>query len=348
MATKRRKRRPTPQQSLPSAPKPAARRAPVAVTQRPAAVLRGDLIHLGLLLTALALAYVLPFELLVLSYAVLGPIHYLTEISWLHDRKYFLPHRGFAILLGLVALGAMFMADGFWLGMLVSFSFVVCAILANAPAPRVAAVCLAFAAGVFALLWKLSAPFALAWALLPGLIHVSIFTLAFMTLGAFKSGSRQQFGLVGVYLAAIGAILILPPSQATVIPQLAKAANDYFGDVAPALGRLFGVADLGYGGRIAGLLSFVYTYHYLNWFIKADVIRWTAIPRPRLVGIVLLSVAATGLYLYNYVVGFMVLLLLSLIHVMLEFPLNSLSFRQLGGAIGDSFAQRSKVANPQS
>jgi len=51
---------------------------------------RADAIHLGLMLLALAVAYVLPFELLLLSYAILGPVHYLTEISWLHDRKYFL------------------------------------------------------------------------------------------------------------------------------------------------------------------------------------------------------------------------------------------------------------------
>ena len=39
------------------------------------------------------------------------------------------------------------------------------------------------------------------------------------------------------------------------------------------------------------------------------------------------SLAATGLYFYNYAYGFMVLLLLSLVHVLLEFPLNSISHR---------------------
>src|SRR5437879_1378671 len=46
------------------------------------------------MLLALGLTYLLPFELLLLSYVVLGPAHYATEISWLHDRKYFLPQRG--------------------------------------------------------------------------------------------------------------------------------------------------------------------------------------------------------------------------------------------------------------
>jgi hypothetical protein len=26
--------------------------------------------------------------------------------------------------------------------------------------------------------------------------------------------------------------------------------------------------------RLTSLLAFIYTYHYLNWFIKAEVIRW--------------------------------------------------------------------------
>ena len=59
-----------------------------------------DAAHLGLMLTALGLAYLVPFELLLLAYVVLGPAHYATEISWLHDRKYFLPQRGVAIALG--------------------------------------------------------------------------------------------------------------------------------------------------------------------------------------------------------------------------------------------------------
>jgi hypothetical protein len=31
----------------------------------------------------------MPFEVFLFAYAVLGPLHYLTEISWLHDRQYF-------------------------------------------------------------------------------------------------------------------------------------------------------------------------------------------------------------------------------------------------------------------
>ena len=150
------------------------------------ALRRADILHLALLLGALALAYLLPFELLVLSYTVLGPAHYLTEISWLHDRKYFLPHRGIALLLALTAVGAMFMADPFWLGVLITACFVVCAILATARSRLGAMAFLVVAAASFALLSRLDVPFGIAWVLLPTVIHVSVFTLVFMTVGAFR------------------------------------------------------------------------------------------------------------------------------------------------------------------
>jgi hypothetical protein len=45
--------------------------------------------NIGLMLITAVLAYFFPFETFLLAYAYLGPLHYLTEISWLHDRQYF-------------------------------------------------------------------------------------------------------------------------------------------------------------------------------------------------------------------------------------------------------------------
>lgn len=46
----------------------------------------------------------MPFELFLFSYAVLGPLHYLTEISWLHKRNCFSPGKKDFIFLGIMAL----------------------------------------------------------------------------------------------------------------------------------------------------------------------------------------------------------------------------------------------------
>ena len=47
-------------------------------------------LNIGLMLISLVAAYILPFELFLFSYAVLGPLHYLTEISWLDKKNYFI------------------------------------------------------------------------------------------------------------------------------------------------------------------------------------------------------------------------------------------------------------------
>ena len=46
-------------------------------------------VNIGLMLITATLAFFMPFETFLLAYAFLGPLHYLTEISWLHDRQYF-------------------------------------------------------------------------------------------------------------------------------------------------------------------------------------------------------------------------------------------------------------------
>ncbi|HEY1710494.1 MAG TPA: hypothetical protein VGG10_19645 [Rhizomicrobium sp.] len=298
---------------------------------------RIDIVHLLLLLAALAGAYLLPFELILLSYAILGPAHYLTEISWLHDRNYYLPHKAIATGLVALAFGAMFIADPYWSGVLLWSAFLGCAVAATATTAQKAALWGVMAVAVTILLMGTGMPFGIAGALMPTLIHVSLFTLVFMTLGALRSGSRGQLAIVGAYLIAITLIVVVPPWAGSVVPALARVAQENFGNVAPALGSLFGIPDLKFGGRITGLLSFVYTYHYLNWFIKADVIKWTQIPRARLAGIVAASAASTALYFYNYEIGILVLVVVSMMHVLLEFPLNAISIGQLGSlALGRS------------
>src|ERR1043165_9571235 len=57
-------------------------------------------------------AFVLPFELFLFSYAVLGPLHYLTEISWLHKRQYFSSGKYDYIFLVVLAVVLFFMNTG--------------------------------------------------------------------------------------------------------------------------------------------------------------------------------------------------------------------------------------------
>jgi hypothetical protein len=290
-------------------------------------------IHLGLMLSALALTYLVPFELLLLSYVVLGPAHYATEISWLHDRKYFLPQRGVAIALAAVAIIAALIDNASWFGLVMWSAFVMSALLAATTTALQSTMLFMVALVLTAVMLSNGASIAVVGILLPTLIHVSLFTLVFMMLGAFRSGQKAQWLLIALYLAAIALILLAPPSAATLIPSFAAAGHDYFANVGPALGRLFGIPDLLLDTRLTSLLAFIYTYHYLNWFIKAEVIRWNAMSRGRFALVVATSAASTALYFYDYAFGFTVLLALSLAHIVLEFPLNSLALRQLVAAI---------------
>jgi hypothetical protein len=76
------------------------------------------------------------------------------------------------------------------------------------------------------------------------------------------------------------------------------------------------------------LIAFAYTYHYLNWFSKTSVIKWHEVSKKWLITIFIAWVASVGLYFYDYIVGLKALLLLSMLHVFLEFPLN---FRSVQG-----------------
>lgn len=292
-----------------------------------------DAIHLGLMLLAFAASYLVPFELLLLAYVVLGPAHYFTEISWLHDRSYYLPHRGIAAVLAIIAVIAALIDNASWFGLAMWGALVVCAMLAATTSAIESMLLFMVAIVLSAIMYSSGSSLAVIGILIPTLIHVSLFTLVFMVLGAHRSGSRVQAALVVVYLLAVATILLLPPTAEIRISSFARVGQDYFGNVGPALGRLFGVSGLVLDTRLTSLLAFVYTYHYLNWFIKADVIRWTEVPRARLAAMAAASAASTALYFYDYAFGFTFLLALSLIHILLEFPLDSLALRQLGAAM---------------
>ena len=302
-----------------------------------------DTIHLGLMLAALGITYLVPFELLLLSYVVLGPAHYFTEISWLHDRKYFLPHRGIALALTVIAVVAALIDNASWFGLAMWSTLIVCAMLAATTSAAEGTLLFMIAIALAAIMYSSGSSFAVIGILIPTLVHVSLFTLVFMTLGAWRTGSKVQALLIVVYLLAIAAILLVPPTAEVRIASFAIVGHDYFGNVGPALGRLFGIPGLKLDTRLTSLLAFVYTYHYLNWFIKADVIRWADIPRARLLLVIGASAASTALYFYDYAFGFTFLLALSLVHILLEFPLNSLALRQLGAAAGQSLLRRGPV-----
>src|SRR3954469_11051405 len=83
-------------------------------------------LNIGLMFISLIAAYILPFEVFLFSYAVLGPLHYLTEISWLEKKNYFIKSRNdiwvFVVLVVCITIG-MFDSQSKMNSLIVSFLF---------------------------------------------------------------------------------------------------------------------------------------------------------------------------------------------------------------------------------
>ena len=177
-------------------------------------------LNIGLMALSALLAYFLPFETFLMAYAFLGPLHYLTEISWLHDRNYFSKGKyDFIVLLiiGILLSYAAFAKDfginvDFYesfveanlfdkLLVFALFSAVLFALVENIFV-KIVSILLLF---VFVSGWlsperadanrASTTVFALT-SLVPTLIHVYVFTGLFMLYGALKS--RSKTGLLSV------------------------------------------------------------------------------------------------------------------------------------------------------
>ena len=115
-----------------------------------------------------------------------------------------------------------------------------------------------------------------------------------------------------------------------------------FHDLNYALGYILGITgkEINYlifseiGIKIQVFIAFAYTYHYLNWFSKTTVIGWhKVISKKRLILLLAIWVVSVGFYFYNYYMGFLFLLFLSYLHVLMEFPLNWVSIKEIGKKI---------------
>ncbi len=315
-----------------------------------------DVINIGLLLLSCVLAFVIPFELFLFVYAVLGPLHYLTEISWLHDKNYYSKSRKDVILLVVISLALTFLfiaGQHFpdWLNdfmpgeernvltsSLTFIAFGSALFMAFIKKPVIRAIGI-----ILTCLSVLMINNALVFftVFLPTLVHVFLFTALFMLYGALKS--RSNIGLLTVALhVACPFILfyVLPGETFFGISEGGKQAyndsmfqglnfhilSNYF-DTTAFQGMTVEkvLYESNAGVAVMRFIAFAYTYHYLNWFSKTEIIRWHKVPKARFVLVIVAWVVSVVLYAIDYMLGFQWLFLLSFMHVLLEFPLNYVS-----------------------
>ncbi len=314
-----------------------------------------NLLNIGLMVVALAIAFLLPFELFLFSYAVLGPLHYLTQISWLHDRGYFAPARfdwvPLVVLSALVTLGSPFVMREHAIEPLtrsnpdliyLAFGIGLAIVVSRRTGPRLAVLGLVALVGYALHGTTLSAVVFAAF--VPTLIHVLVFTGLFILFGALKSKSRSGYASFAVFVACAASCLLVAPAG-WIHALDPHVRQDYpLGEVNCRVSDLFGLHDPAPGNshanpffpfaaydeifttegswRAMRLIAFAYTYHYLNWFSKTSVIRWHDVPRNRFALVVVVWIASVALYYHDFMLGLRWLFLLSLAHVFLEFPLN--------------------------
>ncbi|MFM7015131.1 MAG: hypothetical protein ACKOX3_02280 [Bacteroidota bacterium] len=320
-----------------------------------------DRLNLFLIIFSLIIAYKIPFELFLFSYAFLGPLHYLTEINWLKERNYFIKTKEWIwtfILFGLIISVPFLMT-------LPLFKFIYeikvvkdFLMTLNASSNVILLASLFFSIGlVFLKELKLTIVFLISSILLsylilkyvtfslvlvsvflPTVIHVYLFTWLFMLFGAMKS--RSTPGYIGVVLLAIVPIVIaygnVHPDQ-YVLSQGTKdnyLSSGFYALNSSLAKSLVGIQNESFsllsliGIKIQIFIAFAYTYHYLNWFSKTSIIGWhKGSSKMRLGIIATLWIASIGFYLYDYHTGIIVLFFLSFLHVFLEFPLNVVSIK---------------------
>jgi len=313
---------------------------------------RVNVLNIGLMLASAGLAFALPFELFLFSYAVLGPLHYLTQISWLHDRKYFVAVKRDALPLFLLCV-LVLLAAGVFKSFQVpglraiapelsflAFAGALLLVLTTGTVQRLGgAVLLVMIAALLHNLFPSAssgyATFFLVY--LTTIVHVFLFTGAFILLGSLRHRGASGYASFGVFLACAAACFLLPAKAGYVVgPAATEAYRASILQLHLELLRDLGLGPVSevYSDRtsiaVGRFIAYAYTYHYLNWFSKTSIIRWHEVPRIRFVFVGIVWAISLALYASSYVRGLQWLFFLSLLHVFLEFPLNHRSFMDIG------------------
>lgn len=313
---------------------------------------RINILNIALMIVSGLVAFVWPFYLFLVAYAVLGPLHYLTEISWLHDKKYYTGRKYDYLILVAVSLvygSSLFVKYPQDLLQIV-INVVIVALIGSLALTlttntlwRIGIIVLGI---IFSLFYPMSYTTVIISVLVLTIIHVYLFTGFFIAFGSIKSKSRTGYISLAVFVG-MAAILLLyrPQPSGGVVDAFVTAQYKRFGALNIWLLRTLGLSTAGANasdpfefsaGAIAVMrfIAFAYLYHYLNWFSKTKIIRWHEVSKTRLAVVAVIWIAAIVLYAVDYDLGFKALFFLSALHVMLELPLDVRTIIGIGSEFG--------------
>ncbi len=320
-----------------------------------------DIVNIGLIFIALILAVKLPFELFLFSYVILGPLHYLTELNWLKEKNYFVHERKwiwvYILLCLLIALPVLinFATKGVFGNniiykklsriihnsyseiILIMFLFAISLVYFRKWKHILFSFLASIAAGILIIKY-VPFSFIIAGIFLPTIIHVYLFTILFIIFGALNTKSTA--GVIGAIILILCPILIFnlkidPSAYAVSSSAQASYITSRFSNLTFYIALIFRPFETGRFHflsdveiRVQIFIAFCYTYHYLNWFSKTSIIGWNKLlSKAKFAVIFLLWICSIFLYWYDYKTGYIVLFFLSILHVVLEFPLNITSIK---------------------
>ncbi len=320
-----------------------------------------DILNIGLILVSLLIAIIIPFKLFLFSYAVLGPLHYLTEINWLKEKNFFVKPRSiwiwfFVIITTTLALfplytiiefsidnsfyeGLLYVAKRQELLILTAFLFSIGLILFKNLWHLLLSLVVSFLISCFLYLFVPKWIFLLGL-FLPTIFHVYLFTGLFMLYGSIKSKSKYGYWGVGLLLLVPFIIAFLTISSENYIVaketatiynvsgflKINSVMNEVFGGLIDGRFRVLSPLSI----KIQIFIAFAYTYHYLNWFSKTSVIGWKkSLTTKKAIFIGVIWAASVAIYTYDFYTGLIALYFLSMLHVFFEFPLNVITIKEL-------------------
>lgn len=318
-----------------------------------------DQINILLVIISFIIAIKIPFILLLFSYAVLGPLHYLTEIAWLNEKNYFFSQKKkwaivFFVLAFLISLNPVinvlnldlgasvkdalqFIATNSTVTLLVGFFFSI-ALFYFEKTKQLLLILLTITLLSYLAVNYFPDALLSVGIFLPTLVHVYFFTFLFVVYGALKS--KSKYGLfLAILLCIVPLLVAYMPLDFTTYKPSEEIIDNFISSnlvfISSFIAKIFDKLQFGqfvilsdFGVRIQIFISFAYTYHYINWFSKTSIIGWKkSISNKNFIYIIILWIVSVSIYIYDYKTGLIALFFLSFLHVFVEFPLNIISIK---------------------
>lgn len=297
--------------------------------------------HLNSLLIVIAacLAMYKPFELFLFSFLCLGPLHYLTELSWLEKKQFYSSDKKAAWLLVPISLAIMIpetikqthLFPVISTLLIAAVVYAVCITTTSSLFKSIGLTCMISVAAYFSGLAANPMVMIVFVLLLPTLIHVWLFTGLFMLTGIRKKADLSGYLSLFIFILASLTTLVIGPLNTAYMPAEFVANHYKLNSLNKVLSNWLNLGNIlsneqvfldkaAYG--IMCFIAFSYTYHYLNWFSKTEIIGWHQISVTRLMIIGSIWLLLLGWYFLFPISGFWVISLLSMLHVLMELPLN--------------------------